>query len=208
MEKATVSKTFSPKKYKDSELSNKAEHVLEKMTNNPNFPNTTPLLESLKQHTDNYYAALVNSQKGSVYDTQVKKDNRKMLETTLNELAEYVQLNSKGDEIMILSSGFNINRKPALIGQLDKVRNLRVLPGYNSGIVMLNCNVVPHTRLYVFEYCLAHVNEESRWIRVLSSKRKIYIEGLERGKEYAFRAAAAGTHPSLVWSEEVKSYVI
>ena len=208
MIKATVSKTFSPKKYKDVEMKSKAEHVLEEMANNPNFPNPTPSLETLKLHADNYLASLIKSQKGSVYDTAVKKVNRKILETTLNELAEYVQLTCKGNEIMILSSGFDVNRKPTLVGQLDKVSRLRILPGYNTGSVTLNCDVVPHARMYVFEYCLTPVNAESRWVRVLSSKRKVYIEGLERGKEYAFRAAAAGTHPSLLWSDEVKSYVI
>jgi hypothetical protein len=208
MEKATVSKTFSPKKYKDSELSNKAEHVLEKMTNNPNFPNPTPSLATLKLHNENYYEALLKSQKGSMYDTSVKKENRKILETSLNELAEYVQLTCRGDEIMILSSGFNVNRKPALVGQLQKVQNLTVNPGNNYGSVLLSCNVVPHTKIYVFEYCLAPVNTESRWVQVMSSKRKVYIEGLERGKEYAFRATAVGTHPKLVWSEMVLSYVI
>jgi len=202
MENATVTKTFSPMRYK------KVDFVLSKMENNPNFPDPVPDLAIVRQRADNYFASLLISKKGSVADTVIKKDNRKKLENSMRELAEYVQLISKGDELKIISSGFDINQKPALVGPLGKADNLIVRPGLNRGCVMLKCNVVPHTKLYVFEYCLTPETADSIWSRVMSSKSKVHIEGLESGKEYSFRVAAAGTNPSLIWSNVISSYVI
>jgi len=60
----------------------------------------------------------------------------------------------------------------------------------------------------VFEYCLAPYTADSVWIQLSGSKRKILIEGLVSGQEYCFRVAAARTHPSRVWSDPIRSYVI
>ena len=208
MEKATVSKTFSPKKYKDEELTRKANNVLTRMTNNEIFPDPIPPLSVLKINIDNYAESLIKSQNRRLEDTAKKRQNRKVLEATLNHLAEYVQLISNGNALSILSGGFDINRKPALVGPLAKAEKLIVKPGDNVGSVKLSCNIVSHAKMYMFEYCLAPETAESVWIPVLSSKRKTMIDKLQRGKKYAFRVAAVGTDPSLSWSNVVTSYVI
>jgi len=208
MNKAIVSKTFSPKKFKDADLSVRAGFILDQMTDNAYFPNIEAQLAELRAKIESYKAALSDSIQGGRLTTAIKRECRRKLEDYLQELATYVQLTCKGDVVLISSSGFDTHKKTASVGQLDKVRNVRIKLGSIRGSAWVTCNGVDRALFYVFEYCEAPLTANSVWIQVTGSRRKILIEGLTSGKEYCFRVAAARTHPSRIWSEVVKSYVI
>ncbi len=208
MDKATVSKTFSPKKYKDLKLLNKAEAVLEKMTNNDYFPNIQSKLDELRAKIQSYKVAIVESNQGGRLSTVIKINCRKELEDYLKELADYVQQASKGNALVLLSAGFDIHKKPSRVGELDKPTYVKLEVGPYKGSLWLSCAVVDKALFYVFEYCLVPMGPDSVWVQVTSSRRKILIDGLISGKEYCFRIAAARTDPSRIWSDAVKSYVL
>ena len=208
MEKSIVSKMFSPKKFSDDKLKFMGTTVLEMMTGNPHFPDIQPKLDNLKTDTDNYSASLNNLINGGRMETLVKNNCRKQLESTLGELAEYVQLTSQGDAGIILSSGFHMHKKHEAVGVLPQPDSFRVRMGNAHGSVVLSCDVIANTKVYLFEYTLAPVNKDSVWIQIASTRHKIQIGGLQSGQQYAFRAAAAGTCLQLIWSDEIYSYVI
>jgi len=208
MNKAIVSKTFSPKKYKDAALPVKAGFILEQMTNNAHFPDIQTKLDELEEKIVSYKTALSDSIQGGRLTTAIKRECRRKLEDYLQELATYVQLTCKGDAVLISSSGFDTHKKTASVGALDKPGNVRIILGSMQGSTWISCNGVDRALFYVFEYCEAPLTANSVWIQVTGSRRKILIEGLTSGKEYCFRVAAARTHPSRIWSEVVKSYVI
>ena len=208
MNKAIVSKTFSAKKYKDADLSIKAQSLLEHMTDNANFPGIKEKLDELKVKIESYTTALSESSQGGKLSTVIKGNSRRDLEACLQDLATYVQLTSKGDAVVISSSGFDTHKKAARVGPLDKVQNVRIKLGASRGSAWVICDGVDRALFYVFEYCEAPMSADSVWIQVTGSRRKRLIEGLTSGKEYCFRVAAARTHPSRIWSEVIKSYVI
>ncbi|MCE5332229.1 MAG: fibronectin type III domain-containing protein [Bacteroidales bacterium] len=208
MDKAIVSKTFSAQKYKDADLAVKAAAVLEKMTNNVYFSDIQSKLDELKAKIKSYDAALADTGLGGKLSTAIKRECRRNLEICLQEVATYVQLTSKGDDVVISSSGFDMHRKAAKVGMLDQPENVRIIPGNMNGSVWLSCNVVSKALFYVFAYCEAPATSDSVWIQITNSRRKIMIDGLTSGKEYCFKVAAARTHPSRVWSDVVSSYVI
>jgi len=208
MNKAIVSKTFSPKKYRDLKLLSKAGNISEQMTNNDRFPDIQPKLDELKAKAKSYESSIIESNQGGRLTTVLKRNCRRDLEACLQELATYVQLTSKGDAAVIASSGFDMHKKASRVGSLDKVQNVKINVGSTRGSALVTCDRVDRALFYVFEYCEAPLTANSVWIQVAGSKRKMLIEGLTSGKEYCFRVAAARTHPSRVWSEVVKSYVI
>lgn len=208
MNKAIVSKTFSPKKYKELKLLWKAGNISEQMTNNAHFPDIQAKLDELKAKTQSYESSIIQSNDGGRLATVLKRNCRRDLEVCLQELATYVQLTSKGNAAVIASSGFDMHKKAARVGQLDKVRSVKIDVGSMRGSALVTCDRVDRALFYVFEYCEAPLTADSVWIQVAGSKRKMLIEGLTSGKQYCFRVAAARTHPSRVWSEVVKSYVI
>jgi len=208
MNKAIVSKTFSPKKYRDLKLLSKAGNISEQMTNNAHFQDIQPILDELKAKTQSYESSIIESNQGGRLTTVLKRNCRRDLETCLQEMATYVELMSKGDAAVIASAGFDTHKKAARVGQLDKVKNVRIKLGSIRGSALVTCDGVNRALFYVFEYCEAPLTADSVWIQIAGSKRKMLIEGLISGKEYCFRVAAARTHPSRIWSEVVKSYVI
>lgn len=208
MNKAIVSKTFSAKKYKDADLPIRAESVSEHMTNNAHFPDIQEKLDELNTRIESYRTSLSESIEGGRLTTAIKQECRRKLENCLQELATYVQLTSKGDAVLISSSGFDTHKKAARVGVLDKPEAVRIILGPMQGSAWISCNGVDRALFYVFEYCAAPLTADSVWTQVTGSRRKILIEGLTSGKEYCFRVAGARTHPSRIWSEVVKSYVI
>jgi hypothetical protein len=203
-----VLKDFSTNSYSDSELIIKAGSIRECMTDNSSFPDPSPTLDQLKEGTDNFNAALIKAESGTKADKAAKNQIRDTLEALLQLLADYVQRTSKGDETIILSSGFDVQKKSSTIGPLDKPTGVTVKMGNNKGSAIVMCEVVPKSRYYEGEYTATPVTAASIWLRNTSTKRKIQFNNLKSGTEYAFRITAAGTDPTRNWSDEIITYVI
>lgn len=208
MGNSKVIRDFSPRRYTDSELSVKASHVVEQMTGNPHFPTPSPALTTITSANNNYMACLNRIANGSREDTVLKNDGRKMIESLLKQEGGYVQITSGGDEAVILSSGFDVNKKRAAVGPLPKATGLQVKPGENKGTIKASCNVVPNAYFYEFEYTDAPIAPNCIWIVKTSTKHRLLIEGLTSGKQYMFRVAGAGSDSSRNWSDEISSFVL
>jgi hypothetical protein len=203
-----VLKDFSTNSYSDAELIIKAGSIRECMTGNASFTDPAPTLVQLKDSTDNFNAALVKAESGTKADKAAKNQMRETLEALLQLMADYVQRTSKGDESLILSSGFDVQKKSSTIGPLEKPGGVTVKMGNNKGTAIVMCDVVANSRYYEGEYTETPVTAASIWRRNSSTKRKIQFEGLKSGGEYAFRITAAGTDPVRNWSDEIITYVI
>jgi hypothetical protein len=205
---AKVSKDFSSNRYTDAELNVKAGHIVTCMTNNASFPNPLPTLAEVTTANAQYKESLDKVSDGSKADTVTKNNLRAALVLLLQLLADYVQVASQGDEAIILSSGFDVNKKPSTVGPLDKPQNFKVAMGQNKGSVVLSCDVVDHAQYYEFEYTEGIPTVNSIWMKLTSTKHKLLIEGMVRGKEYTFRVAGAGSDQSRVWSETITTFVL
>ncbi|MDR3653580.1 MAG: hypothetical protein P4L34_11515 [Paludibacter sp.] len=208
MGNSKVSKDFSTGKYTDAGLSSKTNFIVGEMTDNAAFATPIPLLKDVTDANNEYIVALGKVEYGSKADTVIKNNLRAALTVLLKQLADYVQTTSNGDEARILSSGFDVNKKPATIGQLAKPIGFSVKPGTNKGSMILSCNVVSNADFYEFEYMELPVTPNSVWIQRTSTKSKLVMDGLISGKLYNYRVAGAGSDPSRIWSDEISSYVL
>src|ERR1019366_6789271 len=89
-------------RYKDAELNQKANHILQCMTGNPHFVTTTPKLADIETAINNYGDALGKVIDGTKQDTVLKNQARNTLEILLAQLGLYVQLNNNDDPAIIL----------------------------------------------------------------------------------------------------------
>jgi hypothetical protein len=178
------------------------------MTDNPHFPTPSPVLTAITSANDNYILCLNKMENGTREDTVLKNDSRKIVENLLKMETDYVQQVSNGDEAIILSSGFDVAKKPTLVGPLAKATGLIIKVGDNKGTVVANCNIVANADFYEFEYTEAPVAPNCIWIVKTSTKHKVLIEGLTSGKQYVFRVAGAGSDSSRNWSDEITSFVL
>ena len=208
MEKVKVSSDFSYKNFTDTEVSVKGTNILDKMTDNPNFTTPIPALTDIRATISSYTASLAKAEKGSQDDRVIKNSWRAKLEDQLKDLSLYVQLTSKGDAVIISSSGFDINRKPGTVGSLYKPENVSVKMGDNKATVWFSCDAIDRAAFYEFEYAEVTADGILNWIHKTSTKHKILIDGLTSGKQYTFRVAGAGSDPSRVWSDQITTFVI
>ncbi|ADQ80428.1 hypothetical protein Palpr_2292 [Paludibacter propionicigenes WB4] len=208
MGNAKVSINFSSGKYSDEALGTKTNNIIENMERNPNFQSPTPSIQELRTANNNYIASLAKVEGGTKQDTVIKNNLRAIVEDMLQTLGGYVQTISGGDESIILSSGMDVNKKKSPVGQLPKPENLTVKPGDNKGAVILTCDVVPSASFYEFEYTEMPLTATPNWIQKTCTKRRLQLEGLISGKQYAFRVAGAGSDPSRIYSEIATSYIL
>jgi hypothetical protein len=208
MGNSKVSKDFSNGKYTDAGLSSKTNYIVDQMTGNTAFATPIPPLKDVKDTNNEYISALGKVEYGSKADTVIKNNLRAALIVLLKQLADYVQTTSNGDEAIILSSGFDVNKKPATVGELDKPTGFSVKPGSNKGSMMLICNTVYNANFYEFEYMELPATSTSVWVQKTSTKSKLQIDGLISGKLYNYRVAGTGSDPSRIWSDEISSYVL
>ena len=203
-----ISTDFSSKNYTDTELSVTATNITDSMTGNAYFEKPTPTLEEVKATIVSYNASLAKAEKGSPDDRLVKNSWRAKLENNLKDLGLYVQLISKGDSLIISSSGFYTNKKPAPVGPLSKPENVSVKMGDNAGTVLVNCDTISSATFYEFEYAEITADGVLNWIHKTSTKHKLLIDGLTSGHQYVFRVAGAGSDPSRIWSDKISTFVI
>lgn len=208
MAKEKVSTDFSSKNYTDTELSVTATNIMDCMTGNPNFETPIPPLADVKATIVSYNASLAKAEKGSQDDRLVKNSWRTKLESQLQDLGLYVQLTSKGDSLIISSSGFYVNKKPSAVGPLAKPENVIIKMGNNPGSVWISCDAIVSAVFYEFDYAEVTPDGILNWIHKTCTKHKLLIEGLTSGKQYTFRVAGAGSDPSRIWSDKITTYVI
>lgn len=208
MGKAKVSFNFGRAMFNDYELAPFASGVLDSMTDNPLFPNPSPTLAVFKTILDTYISALVKAEQGTKAATAAKNNARISLEDLLKKESSYVQIASDGDETAILSSGFQVNKKPAPVGELPKPQNVKVEVGSNKGCVTISCNAIKGARAYQYEYSKLPITADTTWVDVVTTRSYADVSSLESGKEYGFRVAGVGTDPNRVWSDVIASFVI
>lgn len=195
-------------KLRDDDLDTKSQVIINKMTDNKNFPEPSPKLEEVAKVRAAYVSALTAKQSGDKETTALKNETRTALEEQLSALAMYVQLNCKNNEVIALSSGFDLQKPRAPIGQLLAPTDFKVTNGAAPGTFVLNAKKVVGAKSYIFEYTAIPVTDASVWVAQSGSSKTITLEGLTSGQQYAFRMAAIGTDPSILYSDILMRFTL
>lgn len=103
-------------------------------------------------------------------------------------LAAYVDRIAKGDESIILSSGFNTSKQPTPAQKAD----LTVVSGGNSGTVKLTAKAVKGAGSYIWQMAKGALpTDESGWTSIgFTTQASNEVTGLEVATKYYFRVAA------------------
>ena len=208
MAKAKVIVDFSANRYSDLELKNTAETIGENLLHTPQFQGMTEIANNIRIQATDFGTWLIQMRDGNKQVTLSKNKSRVTLEELLGTAAVKVQDISNGDEKLILDAGFEVKRKPAPVGLLERPKNVTANAGPRRGSLEISWDVVPNAYLYEVQYTESPVTPDNKWVHTSNTKHKIVIDGLIRGKAYVIRVAAAGSDPGRVWSDEIISYVM
>ena len=205
MSKAKVCVDFSKHNYPNKTLNVKSTTITEDLTNNPNFPTLADKVALLKSKNEIFGELLAKVENGNKQMTAEKNQARVDLEEILRSIALNVQDISQGDEVKILSTGFDINRKAAPVGVLERVVNVKVNQSKISGSLDVTWNVLEHAKSYIVRYAKFPFSDDSSYQYKTCTKHKLAIDNLEKATKYIIQVAGVGAAPERVWSVEVVS---
>ncbi len=106
--------------FTDAGLRIEVSRIIKSMTGNPYFAGPVPPLHEVKDACEAFDAVIFAIANGSKDAGMIKNKTRVKLERLLGELALYIQLRSKGDEIILQSSGYELVNKRTSISVLPK----------------------------------------------------------------------------------------
>jgi hypothetical protein len=183
-------------KYKNrqGDISLTSQCVIEKMENNPDFPDPPPALSALKKILPEFHQALADAQGRDKKLVSIKNDKKKIVLALLQELVDYVTVTCKGDRTLMLSSGFDVNsengssnKQPPSIEKLEVEAN-------QPGEAITQIRHVTSAIAFVHQYTTEPPGLHTKWFGEGSSQGSYTFQGLQSDKRHWFRVVAIGYH--------------
>ena len=191
----------------DGDLEAKALSIVDKMTDNPNFPNPVPSLADVSAALTEYSAAFSNAQNKDKVQVAIKNIKREALEDLLRSLAAYVNFTANGNRSVIVSAGFDANKESTSASPMPDPKNFRVVSGRNSGEAVTSVSGVRGVKSYVHQYTPDPLTDTSVWQSKYATSRTNTFVGLESSKKIWFRVAATGTDGQIVYTEPLSMII-
>ncbi|MEP2777308.1 MAG: fibronectin type III domain-containing protein [Luteolibacter sp.] len=186
--------SFAFRRAPDAGMLAAAQGIIRAMKMNANFPNPPISMDVLQGFAKEFRDAMAAASQGGTSLTAEKNKKREELYTKLQAVGWYVQMASKNDLAILLSSGFEAISNNNTKRQLDQpaIKSIRNGMARQSLITVIP---VKNSRCYMVEYALAGEDGAlGPWVRerTVTRCRNIPVDGLISGKVYIYRARAVG----------------
>ena len=172
------------------DLTTICQRVIEKMENNPTFPNPPAALADLKKLTPEYADSLVKAKSRDKEMVAIKNNKKAVVLGLLNDLANYVMAVCNNDQALLLSSGFDITE--ALRGTPKPAIETLEVDLSVSGEATVKVKKMTGVIAFVHQYATEQPGPTTAWTNEESSLRSHTFRGLTTDKRYWFRTVAIG----------------
>ncbi|HTD29835.1 MAG TPA: fibronectin type III domain-containing protein [Xanthomonadaceae bacterium] len=178
--------------------------IITSLTGNANFPAPQPTVASLQAAHDAFVAMVAVLDRGNA---SIAKRNaaRAPLQGLLRELALYVQQTSQGNRVILLSSGYPLQKSRQPTGIPAAPQNLRLKQG-NSGSLIARCAIVPGVVSYQWRYA-TNAAPAAYVMPNPTGKSNCTITSLTPGTQYVVQARAIGRKGTSDWSAGAMLFV-
>jgi hypothetical protein len=166
--------------------------VIEKMENNPYFPDPPAALKKLKKAAPAFQAALANAMGRDIEMVAIKDKKKEVVLNLLQELVDYVTKISAGNKIIILSSGFDASKERRKTWVDPSIKELEVKLG-GPGTATIQAKKVFGVKAYIHQYTSEPPGPNTTWVREESSVKNHTFKGLQSEKRHWFRVIGIGT---------------
>lgn len=170
---------------RDSDTITQGYRIVEKMENNPIFPDPPPALAEVKKVLPELQSAVGDSKGRDVEAVALKNKLKAEVISLLSVLAEYVTLTCKGDRLHLLSSGFPISG--ATNTQLDQVISPLEVEIGAPGEASTSLKRLRGARVYMHQYTTEPPTLETVWHSEISKFSYHAFNGLTSMAKYWFR---------------------
>jgi len=191
-------------KTSDADLIAACGRIVTAMTGNTHYPTPKPTLAAVTAARDTFVAAVATLDRGKV-SVAVRNAARVPLVQLLRDLSLFVQQASQGDRVVLLGSGYPLQKIRQPIGVPAAPQNLRLKQG-NSGQLVARCNVVAAAVSYQWRFASAQA--PSAWTQPEpTGKATCTLEGLAPGTQYTVQVRAIGRKGASDWCTAASLFV-
>jgi len=187
-----------------------ARGVIRQMSGNPNFPTANSALATLMtaiSELESAYNEARLARHAARLKTQMRKAASAALDSTVKQVARFVEISAAGDPRKLTSSGFEVRTAKAPVGQLDEPENVGVTINGTLGEVRLRWKHVRGASTYLIQRS-SDPDEAAGWMQVaVSTRAKTILTGQTRGTRFWFRVCAVGAAGMGPWSKPVERFV-
>lgn len=177
------------------------------LTGNPNFLTPIPTLVQLGAGRTALETAITEAASGDHNKVVARQVAEDALDTLIVRMALYVSNTAQGDEVVILSSGFEPRKQPEAIGPLGAPKDLEARMGTLPGSIDLRW--APEYGAYIYQ---VYVNSkdpasEADWTLLTETTMASHkATSLVPAKHYWFRVLAVGAAGASAFSDPAKGF--
>ena len=191
-----------------TQLVAKTSFIVERMTGNPAFPDPTPSLASVTDAIAALQVASVEALDKGVLAIATRRKREQELRLLMAQLAGYVSSVAAGNELAILSSGFEVVRRGSPAPEPAMPVDVRASISDHVGRAVLSWKPVDMALAYQVQWTAGDPASEEGWhMLALSTRASRKLNGLPSGKVAHFRVAAYGTAGMGPWSQVASTLV-
>lgn len=185
--------------YSDANFEQKAEYIIEQMTDNAFYPNPSPELGDVQASLTTYSNALVEA--GGLDRTLValKNEARQVLEIMIGKLGMYVMNVALGNVAMLTSSGFTL-LKSGEPQYIDNPGQVTISNGITSGELVAVVPAVKGAKSYMHQIATELPTDATEWVSTTTSRSKFTYTNLQAGRQYWIRVAVIGSRGQVAYS--------
>ncbi len=183
------------------------ETIVGTLTGNPTYPDPIPALDVVSGSIKDTRAAYQAGLDGGKTLKATVRVMVAILRGNMTQLGAYVQTQSGGDFLTILSSGFSVRNTPGPKVKMAQVTGLRTLPSVTVGQVPLAWKPAVRAKSYILQTTPTPAVDTS-WVAAgNSTKASAIVNGLPSGAITWFRVAALGPLGQGPWSDPAMQMV-
>lgn len=183
----------------NGDLGTFASHVKVKVLNNEHFPNPTPAFPHYDEKLQAYEDACSKYEKGNKLSSLKRDEAKNELVELLDKLSNYVEIMANFEYSILLTTGFEMVKIPAPRPIPSIPIILAIEDGVKSGEVKIKIDCEGKSNSYSVEYSTTGSNSVTQH-KFGETRKTMFVDGLEAGKYYSFRVAAANARGESDWS--------
>jgi hypothetical protein len=203
---------------KDADLLLKVASIIAALENNPNYsrpwPDAAPKYEDLVAAHGAFQLAVQAALGRDVNKIAEREAARSRLIECLMDLAPYLELVAKGDENILMSTGYDVTQtrtySAASRDPLGKPENFSVKRGELEGVLIAHATKLQGASSYELQIAEVDPTVEANWRQyaIFASASRMEIKGLTPGHKFSVRVRGIGVNGPGSWSETVTLMVV